>query len=123
MEEMPGLADIIIDTTGISAIITQGISHLSGKGRMILVGQPAPGQSVEMQNAINLFNGNGQVIKATQGGKTKPQEDIPRYIKLHQRGLLDIRKLITHTFSINEVNAAFDLLRTGNAGRIMIQTS
>ena len=88
---------------------------------MVLVGQPAPGKFVEVMNAVNLFNGVGQSIKATQGGKTNPQEDIPRYVKLYQRGLLDISKLITHTFTLDEVNDAFDLLKTGNAGRIMIK--
>jgi Zn-dependent alcohol dehydrogenase len=113
--------DVIIDTTGIPEVISEAISKLSGKGRMILVGQPAPGKMVEVMNAVNLFNGVGQSIKATQGGKTNPHEDIPRYIKLHQNGLLDISKLITHTFTLDEVNDAFDLLKTGNAGRIIIE--
>lgn len=113
--------DIVIDTTGIPEVITKGISILSGTGRMILVGQPAPGKFVEVMNAVNLFNGIGQSIKATQGGKTNPQEDIPRYVKLYNQGILDISKLITHKFKLNQVNDAFDLLKTGNAGRIMIE--
>jgi len=88
---------------------------------MILVGQPAPGKFVEVMNAVNLFNGIGQSIKATQGGKTNPQEDIPRYIRLHKEGLLDVSKLITHTFTLDQINEAFDLLKSGNAGRIMIK--
>jgi S-(hydroxymethyl)glutathione dehydrogenase/alcohol dehydrogenase len=121
VEEIPEKVDIVIDTTGIPEVISQGISILSNTGRMILVGQPAPGKFVEVMNAVNLFNGVGQSIKATQGGKTNPQEDIPRYVKLHQKGLLDISKLVTHTFALDEVNDAFDLLKTGNAGRIMIK--
>lgn len=121
INQIEGKVDVVIDTTGIPEVISQGISILSNTGRMILVGQPAPGKFVEVMNAVNLFNGIGQSIKATQGGKTNPQEDIPRYIKLHQKGLLDISKLITHTFTLDEVNDAFDLLKTGNAGRIMIK--
>lgn len=113
--------DVVIDTTGIPSIIDAGISILSGTGRMILVGQPAPGKSVEIRNALSLFSGEGQSIKATQGGKTNPHEDIPRYVKLHKQGLLDVNKLITHTFTLDEINEAFDLLKTGNAGRIMIK--
>jgi 2-desacetyl-2-hydroxyethyl bacteriochlorophyllide A dehydrogenase len=113
--------DVVIDTTGIPSIIDAGISILSGTGRMILVGQPAPGKSVEIRNALSLFSGEGQSIKATQGGKTNPHEDIPRYVKLHRQGLLDVNKLITHTFTLDEINEAFDLLKTGNAGRIMIK--
>lgn len=121
IDQIQGKVDIVIDTTGIPEVITQGISILSNTGRMVLVGQPAPGRFVEVANAVNLFNGIGQSIKATQGGKTNPQEDIPRYIRLYQQGILDVSKLITHTFTLDEVNDAFDLLKTGNAGRIIIK--
>jgi Zn-dependent alcohol dehydrogenase len=39
--------DVIIDTTGIPEVITNCISKLSNNGRMILVGQPAPGKMVK----------------------------------------------------------------------------
>jgi hypothetical protein len=113
--------DIIIDTTGIPDIISKAIGKLSNTGRMILVGQPAPEKTIEILNALSLFNGSGQSIKATQGGKTKPNEDILRYVKLYQNGLLDISRLITHRFKLDQINEAFDLLRSGNAGRIMIE--
>ena len=113
--------DVIIDTTGIPEVITAAISKLSGNGRMVLVGQPAPGRMVEVMNAVNLFNGMGQSIKATQGGKTNPQEDIPRYVKMHQQGILDISQFVTHRFKLEQINDAFDLLKSGDAGRIMIK--
>ena len=121
LDDVSEKVDIVIDTTGIPEVISRGISILSGTGRMILVGQPAPGKFVEVMNAVNLFNGAGQSIKATQGGKTNPQEDIPRYVKLYKQGILNINKLITHKFKLDEVNEAFDLLKSGNAGRIMIE--
>ena len=121
IDQIEEKVDIVIDTTGIPEVISQGISILSNTGRMILVGQPAPGKFVEVMNAVNLFNGIGQSIKATQGGKTNPQEDIPRYIRLHKEGLLNVSKLITHTFALDQINEAFDLLKSGNAGRIMIK--
>jgi Zn-dependent alcohol dehydrogenase len=121
IDQIEEKVDIVIDTTGISEVISQGISILSNTGRMILVGQPAPGKFVNVMNAVNLFNGIGHSIKATQGGKTNPQEDIPRYIRLHKEGLLDVSKLITHTFTLDQINEAFTLLKSGNAGRIMIK--
>lgn len=113
--------DVIIDTTGIPEVISECVSKLSGKGRMILVGQPAPGRGVEVINALNLFNGMGQTIKATQGGKTNPTEDIPRYVRMHQEGLLDVKQFVTNKFKLNQINEAFDLLKSGNAGRIIIE--
>lgn len=120
VDEIKGKVDIIIDTTGIPEVITKSVAILSGTGRMVLVGQPAPGKFVEIMNAVNLFNGIGQSIKATQGGKTNPQEDIPRYVKLYNQGLLSIDKLVTHRFTLDQINDAFELLKTGNAGRIIV---
>ena len=67
LKELDDKYDVIIDTTGIPGVISDAIAHLSGKGRIILVGQPAPGRGIEVMNAINLFSGMGQTIKATQG--------------------------------------------------------
>ena len=119
--EIQETIDVIIDTTGIPKVISDSISKLSGNGRMILVGQPNPGELFEVFNAINLFSGNGQSIKATQGGRTNPSEDIPRYVRMYKEGLLDVNKFVTHRFRLNQVNEAFDTLKSGIAGRIIIE--
>ena len=87
----------------------------------LLVGQPPPGKEVVIPNGVSLFGGSGKSISATQGGMTNPSEDIPRYVKMHKAGLLDIDKIVTHTFLLDEVNDAFELLKSGKAGRIMIK--
>jgi 2-desacetyl-2-hydroxyethyl bacteriochlorophyllide A dehydrogenase len=112
--------DIIIDTTGNPDVINNAINLLSNKGKLILVGQPKPGQEVIIPNASKLFDGSGKLIKATQGGMTSPTEDIPRYINLYKAGLLNINKIITHTFNINDINKAIEVLKSGKAGRIII---
>jgi len=112
--------DVIIDTSGNKQSIEETISLLSGTGRYILVGQPKPGENIEMLNANHLFNGEGKMIKATQGGKFSPSKDIPRYIKLHKAGILKIDDIITHRVRLDQINEAIDLVRNGQAGRIII---
>ena len=112
--------NLIIDTTGIPQVIADAYDKLAPSGRLILVGQPAPGKSVELPNAVSMFDGTGKSVKATQGGATIPHIDIPRYINLSRRGVIKYEQLHTDTFTLDEVNQAFDLLKSGNAGRIMI---
>jgi Zn-dependent alcohol dehydrogenase len=116
-----GKIDVIIDTTGIPSVIAEMTKYLSNNGRFVLVGQPRPDEDLIIPQGKNLFNGVGQIIKASQGGKTNPVEDIPRYVKLHKAGKLDIDKIVSHKFPLDRVNEAFELLRTGDAGRIMIE--
>ena len=118
-----GTFDVIIDTTGIPEVISQSLNKLSNSGRFLMVGQPAPGKAINVLNAVNMFAGKGKCIFATQGGQTDPENDIPRYLKLHDAGLLNIEELVTHFFDLENVNSAFDLLRSGDAGRIIIKTS
>ena len=118
--ELPEKVDLIIDTTGNPKVISDAFTYLSNQGRIILVGQPTPGAEIVIPNAIQLFNGTGQSIRATQGGETVPQIDIPRYIRLFKSRELEIDELITHRFKLAEVNKAFDKLIAGVAGRIMI---
>ena len=121
IRHLPTTMDVIIDTSGVPEVISDAYDRLSPSGRLILVGQPTPGKSVELPNAVSMFDGSGKSIRATQGGRTDPEKDIPRYIKLALSGSLDYESLHTDTFFLDEVNEAFDLLRSGNAGRIMIR--
>ena len=113
--------DVIMDTTGNPNVIAEAYKKLGPSGRLILVGQPAPGKYLEIPNGVSMFEGTGKSIRATQGGRTDPETDIPRYIGLAKKEVLDWRSLHTDTFSLDEVNDAFDLLKSGNAGRIMIE--
>ena len=121
INDLENNVDIIIDTTGIPQVIGDAYNKLAPSGRLILVGQPAPGKSVELPNAVSMFDGTGKSVKATQGGRTIPHIDIPRYIELAERGVISYEQLHTDTFTLDEVNEAFDLLKSGSAGRIMIK--
>ena len=112
--------DVIVDTSGSKTGIEATLPLLSGKGRFIMLGQPKPGVTVEIHNAVHLFGGEGKCIMATQGGRFEPHEEIPRYLKLHQSGALKVDDLITHRTTLDDINNAIDLLRSGKAARIMI---
>ncbi|TSD03478.1 MAG: Zinc-containing alcohol dehydrogenase superfamily protein [Parcubacteria group bacterium Athens0714_16] len=112
--------DVIIDTSGNKKSLEETIPLLSGKGRYILVGQLKPGESIELKNANHLFDGSGKSIKATQGGQFSPSEDIKRYISLHKAGILKIDNIISHKMKLEQINDAIDLVKKGQAGRIII---
>ena len=121
LEFIPEKVDVILDTTGVPEVISKAFDKLAPSGRLIMVGQPAPGTDLNIFNPLSMFDGQGKSIRASQGGKTKPDEDIPRYIKLANREMLDFNTLHTDTFALDNINDAFDLLKTGNAGRIIIK--
>jgi S-(hydroxymethyl)glutathione dehydrogenase/alcohol dehydrogenase len=115
--------DVVIDTSGAKRGIETTLPLLSSKGRFIFLGQPKPGETIEIQNALHLFEGEGKSLKATQGGRFEPHDEIPRYLKLHDSGALIIDDLVTHRTTLDNINEALDLLRAGKAARVMVEIS
>jgi S-(hydroxymethyl)glutathione dehydrogenase/alcohol dehydrogenase len=112
--------DVVIDTSGDPVAIEEGIGCLSRNGRFIMVGQPKEGDRIIIPNARRMFEGNGKHIFATQGGGFQPHRDIPRYCAAHRAGVLETDGLITHRLPLERINDGLDLVRQGQAGRVLI---
>lgn len=110
--------DVVIDTSGSEQAISHGLERLAPSGRFIMVGQPRG--NVTIENAVRMFEGEGKTIKATQGGMFQPSKDIPRYVRLHQSGQLNLDGIISHRLPLAEINTGIDLVRNGQAGRVLI---
>lgn len=121
IDAINGQFDLIVDTTGNVILLEKAFEMLSGVGRMLLVGQPSPGQDLKLSNASDFFAGKGRQVRATQGGSSIPQEDLTPLLRLSNLGLFSIDKLVTHRFQIDEINDAVETLRSGLAGRIVIE--
>ena len=112
-------ADVVIDNTGNPTVIRQAYDLLSPRGRLVLVGVPPKGKESTLYTLPLHF---GKQITGSFGGNTKPSEDIPRYLKLMQQHILSAHDLITHECTLNEVNDAVAMMRSGElAGRCVIR--
>jgi S-(hydroxymethyl)glutathione dehydrogenase/alcohol dehydrogenase len=112
--------DVIIECSGAKQAIESTIPLLSGIGRYVMVGQPQPGQTIELLNANHLFGGEGKSVRATQGGRFVPSKDIPRYVRLAKAGMLKTDGIITKHVKLNDINNAIEQVRAGQASRILI---
>jgi S-(hydroxymethyl)glutathione dehydrogenase/alcohol dehydrogenase len=59
----------------------------------------------------------GKQIVGNVGGSARPSVDIPRFAALAQSGRLPLEKLITNTYSLDELDAAFEAIETGTGIR------
>lgn len=114
--------DVIVDTSGALEALEATMPLLADGGRYICLGQTKPGQDMKIQSAVNMFHGEqGRKVMWTQGGGFRPSVDIPRYVNLWRAGLLHLDNIISHRFPLADVNRGIDLVRAGQAGRVMIQ--
>lgn len=108
--------DVIFDTTGHAELIQDSLKLLADNGRFVMVGQPKSPFAVDS----SLFGAKGKRIIATQGGKTNPTVDIPRYASMFVSGKLKFKNIITNVFPMREINSAVNMLKDGNCGRIIL---
>lgn len=61
-----------------------------------------------------------RTLKGSYLGSAVPARDIPHYIALFKAGRLPVDKLITHRLTLDQINAGFDRLASGEAVRQVI---
>jgi S-(hydroxymethyl)glutathione dehydrogenase / alcohol dehydrogenase len=116
---IPGGVDVFVDTTGNSKCIQRAYKNTLSQGKTILVGQMKKDYSLTFEDMSQHFG--GKHLFASQGGLTNPTEDIPRYLKMHQVGRLNLDMLISHCFRLDEINIALEIARSGDAVRVMVE--
>lgn len=111
-------ADVAVDCTGIKEIreLCYEITHENG--RTVLVGVPMAGERMAIDSFPLHFN---KVITGSHGGSIKPDYVIPRLMGLQKTGRLSLEGMITHEFSLAQINDALDLVRNGDALRCVIK--
>lgn len=107
--------DVAIDTTGQSSAIECAYRIAQ---RVLLVGVPHHDDPIRIDSLPLHFN---KVLKGSQGGDCQPHLDIPRLAKLVLAGRLDLSKVVTHTVPFAQINDALDLVRRGQAGRVLLE--
>ena len=113
-----GKLDVFIDNTGNTKIIEIGYEMISPSGKLVLVGVPRKGNSI---NIFSLPLHFGKKIIGSHGGECNPSKDIPRFIKLFDMNIAFYKELITKRIKLDDINKGIESMREGDtAGRILI---
>ena len=117
--DISGKFEVVVETTGIPALIEMAYEMTVPGGKCILVGQPPYGVEIEFKDFSRHFT--GKTLMDSQGGLTEPHIDIPRYLEMYRQGKLKLDNLITHTFPFSEINMAIKYAKVGDAGKVMVE--
>ncbi len=110
--------DKVFETTGVKSVIEDAYELTHAGGACVLVGVPS--EKVTIYTLPIHFD---KVLTGSHGGSSMPHIDIPRIIRLVNAGRLSFDGIITDEFSLEDINAAFDLVRSGMAGRVLIRVA
>ena len=109
--------DATVDTTGITDVFQTAYNMTKGTGKTVMAGVLHHQKPITIDAFPLHF---GRQIIGSHGGGTKPDVDIPRYIRLYQQGKLKLDEQITHRYSLDDINEAIDVVQKGEAGRCLI---
>ena len=110
--------DKVFETTGVKSVIEMAYELTHADGTIVLVG--VPNEKVTIYTLPIHFN---KILTGSHGGDARPQIDIPRVIKLVKAGRISFDGIITDEFSLEDINPAFDLVRSGKAGRVLLRVA
>lgn len=110
-----GGVDHAIELAGSVAALQLGYQIIRRGGELTTGGLPPPQATLAIP-AVNLV-ADEKTVRGSYLGSCVPSRDIPRFIRMFQRGLLPVDRLLSRTLPLAEINQGFDLLREGRLVR------
>jgi alcohol dehydrogenase len=104
-----------IELAGSVAALQLGYKITRRGGTLTIAGLPPLSAQFSIP-AVSLV-ADEKTIRGSYLGSSVPARDIPRYVRLFQRGLLPVDRLLTREFRLDEINTAFDMLGQGSLVR------
>ena len=113
-----GGADYSFECIGNVNVMRQALECChKGWGESIIIGVAGAGQEISTR-PFQLVT--GRVWKGTAFGGAKGRTDVPKIVDWYMDKKINIDDLITHEFSLENINKAFDLMHEGKSIRSVI---
>jgi len=110
-----GGVDYAFECAGIEAVMIQAYEATRRGGVTVAVGLPPPEKRLSIP--IASLVAEERTVKGSYMGSAVPKRDMPRLIALHRAGRLPIELLLSGSVRLEELNAAFDRLDSGEVVR------
>ena len=113
-----GGIDYSFECIGNTEVMRQALECChKGWGESIIIGVAGSGQEIATR-PFQLVT--GRVWKGTAFGGAKGRTDVPKIVDWYMDGKINIDDLITHTFSLQDINRGFDVMHEGESIRSVV---
>ena len=113
-----GGAHYAFDAYGSPRTMEQAFAAVRAGGTAVQIGLSAEGET----GSISPFELalSEKTLKGSFMGSSRPRVDMPRLLDLYRLGRLDLDRLVTRTYRLDEINEAYDDLQRGVLARGVI---
>ena len=113
-----GGADYTFDCTGNVDVMRTALEACHrGWGESIVIGVAPAGAEIRTR-PFQLVT--GRVWKGSAFGGARGRTDVPKIVDWYMDGKIEIDPMITHTFPLERINEAFDLMHAGESIRSVV---
>lgn len=112
-----GVDHAFVTTSGGSGFAT-AVKALAARGTCVLIAGFPDGATLSFDPG-HLLNGERRII-ASKYGSSNPPVDFPDLVSLYLAGRLPLEDMVSRRWAADEVDAAYDALRTGESARGLI---
>jgi alcohol dehydrogenase len=117
-EATNGGVDYAIEATGRPEAMLTAFLSTRQRGAAVLIGIPREDAQLSLP-ALTIPRMERRVLGSIYGS-TYPERDFPQVLELYRSGRLPLDRLASHTLPLDEVSSAFDLMRSGEALRVVL---
>ncbi len=109
---VPNRPDYVFDSVGAAATVSQALRFARPGGTAVIVGLHSANEEVPISPGSLIFE--NKRLLGSFVGSVHPKADLPKLIDLYRAEKLQLDKLITHHYSLDELPAAFEAMEQGN---------
>ncbi len=118
MELTGGGADAAIECIGNTDVIMQAFGSIHNGGKCVVAGMAPLGAVLNIAPYEFLL---GKTITGSVQGEIRPFIDVPKFMDMYMEGKLPVDKLITKSYSLDEINEGFEAMERGETIRSVIR--
>ena len=108
-------AEVVLELSGVPAVIAQGTRMLAGGGRMALLGLPRGPVSLELTDDVIFKEARIFGVTGRELFRTWEQTST-----LLATGMVDPSPVITHRFALADFEQAFEAMASGRTGKVIL---
>lgn len=118
VEASRGGVDYAVEATGRTEAMLTAFLSTRARGAAVLIGIPRDDAVLPLP-ALTIPRLERRVLGSLYGS-SRPERDFGTILELYRNGTLPLEALVSHRLALDEVERAFELLRSGEALRVVL---
>jgi S-(hydroxymethyl)glutathione dehydrogenase/alcohol dehydrogenase len=111
--------DYAFDAAGAPGVVAQAYDGVRRGGMLVCIGIPPVGAEAKLPGPS--LPRDEKIVTGSFYGSCRPHVDMPLLLDLFMDGRLPLDKLVTRTYSLEEINDAFAAMNAGEVARAVIR--